>query len=65
MDFESRASKMWFQGEELAFDAAHFRDAGSAKVEDGAGMIGDHICSGATLDDVGVYSCAAMRIIPF
>jgi len=65
MDFESGTAEMWLQGVELAFETAHFGDAGGAKVEYGAGAIGDHICSSAALDDVSVYSSATTRIVPF
>lgn len=48
-----------------AFKPAHIRDAQSAKIEDGAGELGDDIYASAAFDDVGIDGNSAARVVPF
>ena len=47
------------------FKPAHIRHAQSAKVEDGAGELGDDIYASAAFDDVRIDGNSAARVVPF
>ena len=64
-NFEARAWEIRLQRVELMLDAAGIGGAGGAKVDDGAGAIGDYVGARAAFDDVHVDGGAALRIIPF
>jgi hypothetical protein len=63
-NFEFCTGMAWTQRVEFAFEAAHVRDAERAKIEDGAGTLGDNVRPGSAFDNVCVDGHAAPEIVP-
>jgi len=62
--FEFCAGKNGTKRVQFALEAAHVCNAERAKIEDGAGSLGNDIYASASFDDVGVYGDAAARVVP-
>jgi len=63
-DFELGAGKNGAEGAKARFEEAHVGDPQGAKVEAGAGAVGDDVHAGAAFNDVGVERDAAAGIVP-
>ena len=63
-NFEFCTGMAWTKSVELAFEAAHVRDAERSEIEDGAGTLGDNVRPGSAFDNVGVNGHAAAEIVP-